>query len=118
MAAMRATPRAAEGVLGYFARHPTVANLLLVVLVVLGLAAAPQMRAQFFPDVIVDEVVVSVGWQGAGAEDVDAAIVQLLEPALLAVGGSAKPRPWRARGRRRSPSNSSPAGTWPGRPTM
>jgi multidrug efflux pump subunit AcrB len=87
MAAMRATPRAAEGVLGYFARHPTVANLLLVVLVVLGLAAAPQMRAQFFPDVIVDEVVVSVGWQGAGAEDVDAAIVQLLEPALLAVEG-------------------------------
>jgi multidrug efflux pump subunit AcrB len=87
MAAMRATPRGAEGVLGYFARHPTAANLLLAVLVILGLAAIPQMRAQFFPDVIVDDVTVSVAWDGAGAEDVDAAIVQVLEPALLAVEG-------------------------------
>jgi multidrug efflux pump subunit AcrB len=83
----RAIPGRARGILGYFARHRTLANLLLVVLVVSGLAAAPNMRAQFFPDVIVDEVDVSVRWDGAGAEDVDAAIVQVLEPALLAVDG-------------------------------
>ncbi len=77
----------AGGILSYFARHKTVANLLLVVLVVLGLAAVPKMRAQFFPDVVVDNVSVSVIWDGASAEDVDAAIVQVLEPALLAVEG-------------------------------
>ncbi|WP_373050330.1 efflux RND transporter permease subunit, partial [Thalassovita aquimarina] len=63
------------------------ANLLLVVLLVLGMSAVPRMRAQFFPDVIVDNVNVSVIWDGAGAEDVDAAIVQVLEPALLTVEG-------------------------------
>ena len=47
---------AAGGVISYFARHRTAANLLLVVLIVLGLAAFPRMRAQFFPDVIVDDV--------------------------------------------------------------
>ncbi|GAA6209505.1 efflux RND transporter permease subunit [Cognatishimia sp. WU-CL00825] len=78
-----------QGLLSYFTRHGTAANLLLVVLVVAGLSAAPQMRAQFFPDVIVDNVSVSVGWDGAGAEDVDAAIVQVLEPVLLAVEGVA-----------------------------
>ncbi|NBB97708.1 MAG: AcrB/AcrD/AcrF family protein, partial [Alphaproteobacteria bacterium] len=83
----RQIPARAGGILSYFARHRTVANLLLVVLVVLGLAAAPKMRAQFFPDVIIDSVSVSVIWDGASAEDVDAAIVQLLEPALLAVEG-------------------------------
>ena len=83
----RQIPARAGGVLSYFTRHRTVANLLLVVLVVLGLAAAPKMRAQFFPDVIVDSVSVSVIWDGASAEDVDAAIVQVLEPALLAVEG-------------------------------
>lgn len=83
----RAIPRAAGGVLSYFTRHATAANLLLVVLIVLGLAALPRMRAQFFPDVIVDNVTVSVVWNGAGAEDVDAAIVQVLEPALLSVEG-------------------------------
>src|SRR6056297_1993463 len=83
----RQIPARAGGLLSYFTRHRTVANLLLVVLVVLGLAAAPKMRAQFFPDVIVDSVSVSVIWDGASAEDVDAAIVQVLEPALLAVEG-------------------------------
>jgi len=74
-------------VLSYFTRHRTAANLLLVVLVVLGLAALPKMRAQFFPDVVIDSISVSVTWEGASAEDVDNAIVQVLEPVLLAVEG-------------------------------
>ena len=78
---------AAGGLLSYFTRHRTAANLLLVVMIVLGIAAAPRMRAQFFPDVIVDTVSVSVEWRGAGAEDVDSAIVHVLEPVLLAVEG-------------------------------
>ena len=77
------------GLLSYFTRHRTAANLLLVILIIAGVAAAPRMRAQFFPDVIVDNVRVSVVWDGASAEDVDDAIVQLLEPALLAVEGVA-----------------------------
>ena len=84
---VRDLPVRASGVLSYFTRHPTAANLLLVVLVVLGLAAAPRMQAQFFPDVIIDNVTVGVFWDGASAEDVDSAIVQVLEPALLAVEG-------------------------------
>lgn len=75
------------GILGYFTRHRTAANLLLLVLIALGIAAFPRMRAQFFPDVIIDNVSVSVAWDGAGAEDVDRAIVQLLEPALISVEG-------------------------------
>jgi multidrug efflux pump subunit AcrB len=75
------------GILSYFTRHKTAANLLLLVLIILGIAAFPRMRAQFFPDVIVDNVTVSVAWQGAGAEDVDSAIVQVIEPALISVEG-------------------------------
>ncbi|MCB1334403.1 MAG: efflux RND transporter permease subunit, partial [Roseivivax sp.] len=81
------TPRPAGGILSYFTRHGTVSNLLLVLLLVAGLAAIPNMRAQFFPDVIVDNVSVGVRWDGAGAEDVDKAIVQVLDPVLLAVEG-------------------------------
>ncbi|MFP4273390.1 MAG: efflux RND transporter permease subunit [Paracoccaceae bacterium] len=83
----RPIPESAGGILSHFTRHRTLANLLLVLLVVAGLVAFPRMRAQFFPDVVVDNVSVSVIWQGAGAEDVDAAIVQVLEPALLTVEG-------------------------------
>ena len=73
----------ASGILSYFTRHRTAANLLLMLLLVLGAAAIPNMRAQFFPDVIVESVDVSIVWEGAGPEDVDSAIVQALEPALL-----------------------------------
>ncbi|MEO0829392.1 MAG: efflux RND transporter permease subunit, partial [Pseudomonadota bacterium] len=75
------------GLLSYFTRHRTVANLLLVLMIGAGLFAFPNMRAQFFPDVVVDNVTVSVRWDGAGAEDVDRAIVELMEPTLLAVEG-------------------------------
>ena len=84
---VRDLPKAAGGILSYFTRHGTAANLLLVVLIIAGLVSLPRMRAQFFPDVIIDNVTVSVAWRGAGAEDVDDAIVQLLEPALLSVEG-------------------------------
>ncbi|MBO9451007.1 efflux RND transporter permease subunit [Tropicibacter sp. R16_0] len=83
----REIPEVASGLFSYFTRHRTAANLLLVVLLVLGAAAIPNMRAQFFPDVIVENVNVDVTWEGAGPEDVDSAIVQVLEPTLLAVDG-------------------------------
>jgi len=88
MKALRQASRSmGVGILGYFTRHRTIANLLLVVMLASGFAAFPQMRAQFFPDVIVDDITVSVTWDGAGPEDVDRAIVQILDPALLAVEG-------------------------------
>ena len=78
---------AAGGILSYFVRHRTVANLVLVLMLLSGLLAFPNMRAQFFPDTVVDDIDISVTWEGAGAGDVDAAIVQVLEPALMAVDG-------------------------------
>ncbi|MCO8143987.1 efflux RND transporter permease subunit [Rhodovulum tesquicola] len=86
----RPIPSAVGGVLSYFTRHRTAANLLLVMLIVAGLAAAPRMRAQFFPDVVIDSVTVTVQWEGAGAEDVDTGIVQVLEPVLIALDGIEK----------------------------
>ncbi len=91
MAVMRSTRERlavqALGLFRYFTRHKTAANLLLVVMLVAGFAAIPQMRAQFFPDVVVDNVSVDIRWSGAGAEDVDRGIVQLVGPVLQAVEG-------------------------------
>ncbi len=79
--------QSAGGILSYFTRHKTIANLLMVVTLVLGFWAMTQVRSQFFPDIVIDNVRVTVNWQGAGAEDVDNAIVAVIEPALLAVEG-------------------------------
>jgi multidrug efflux pump subunit AcrB len=77
----------AGGILSYFTRHPTVANLLMVLMVAAGIGAATQLRTQFFPDVVTPEIVVNLRWPGAGSEDMDRGLVQPLQPGLLAVDG-------------------------------
>ncbi|MGA9410532.1 MAG: efflux RND transporter permease subunit [Roseobacter sp.] len=84
---VRNIPASAGGILSYFTRHKTLANLLFVLLMVAGLAAIPNMRTQFFPDVVNETVSVSARWDGAGATDIDSSIIQLLQPALIAVDG-------------------------------
>lgn len=78
-----------RGLLAIFTRHATLGNLVMAMMVIGGLYAAPLIRAQFFPDTVVQEVDVSVQWDGAGPEDVDRAIVAVLEPALIGVEGVA-----------------------------
>lgn len=91
----------ALGLFRYFTRHRTAANLLLVLMLAAGVAALPRMHAQFFPDVVINTVTVSVAWPGAGAADVDAAIVQLVEPGLMAVEGVASTTSVASEGRAR-----------------
>ncbi len=85
--AMRQLPKTAHGALSYFTRHGTAANLLLVIMLVLGFAASTQIRSQFFPDVIVNNVTVTVIWDGAGPVEIDDGVVALLEPVFLAIEG-------------------------------
>lgn len=79
--------RASRGFFGYFVRHRTAANLMLLLMVLGGFLASNQIRSQFFPDSVRETVSVSVTWPGAGPADVDSAIVSLLEPPLLSVEG-------------------------------
>ncbi|MBA4781592.1 MAG: efflux RND transporter permease subunit [Rhizobiales bacterium] len=65
-----------------FARHPNAANLLMVVLLIAGLFAAQKLNTQFFPNFIVDRIVVNINWPGASAEDVEANILAAVEPQL------------------------------------
>ena len=78
-----------RGFLSIFTRHRTLANLILMVMVVGGLYSAPRIRAQFFPDTVVQEIDVRVQWDGAGPEDVDRSVVAVLEPSLMGVEGVA-----------------------------
>ncbi|SOB92039.1 multidrug efflux pump subunit AcrB [Rhodobacter sp. JA431] len=75
------------GILAYFTRHATAATFLMVVMLALGLFATTKIRSQFFPDVVIDTVTVSVEWDGAGPEELDNAVVALLDPALQGVEG-------------------------------
>ena len=66
----------------FFIRHRTAANLLMILMIAIGIMSLSKLNRQFFPDFNIEIVGVSVQWTGATAEDVDANIVQLLEPEL------------------------------------
>jgi multidrug efflux pump subunit AcrB len=79
--------RSPGGLLGYFVSHRTAANLLLLVMVVAGIVAGMRIRAQFFPDVAIDTVTVTIAWSGVGPKEMDEAIVARVEPRLRTVEG-------------------------------
>lgn len=101
MAPLGISPGPIGGLLSYFTRHKTAANLFLVIMLVLGVMSGTKIRSQFFPDVVVETVSVNVVWQGAGPEDIDNGIVQLLEPVLLAVEGVEESQSYSYEGRAR-----------------
>jgi len=76
-----------RGILAYFTRHRTAASFVMVLMLAFGIVAATKIRSQFFPDVVINTVTVVIGWDGAGPEEVDGAIVALLEPALQTIEG-------------------------------
>ncbi|MHA1190232.1 MAG: efflux RND transporter permease subunit, partial [Alphaproteobacteria bacterium] len=83
-----AAPRnVATGLIAYLVGHRTAANLILCLMLLSGIYAATQLRAQFLPDIVLQSVDVSIGWPGAGPEDVDRIIVATVQPVLIAVEG-------------------------------
>ncbi|MGI9386998.1 MAG: efflux RND transporter permease subunit, partial [Methyloligellaceae bacterium] len=73
--------------IGIFVRHPTAANLLMVLMILAGVFALARMNTQFFPDFGLDFITVSVEWRGASAEDVDTNIVEAIEPEIRFLDG-------------------------------
>lgn len=71
----------------FFAGHPTLANLLMILILAVGLFVAPGLLRETFPRASPNEVEVSVPYPGARPEDVESAICERIENALDAVTG-------------------------------
>ena len=65
--------------------HPTAANLLMILLIVVGLAALPGLERETLPDFSSEEIQVTVAYPGAGAETVEEAVCQRIEDAVDAL---------------------------------
>ncbi|MCZ7675840.1 MAG: efflux RND transporter permease subunit [Roseovarius sp.] len=71
--------------IAWFARHPTAANLLLVLLAAAGIFAAPTLKRETFPDSRPTEAEISVVYRGATASEVEDAICRRIWDAVEAV---------------------------------
>jgi multidrug efflux pump subunit AcrB len=75
-------------IIKFFVKHRTAANLIMILMLLVGALSTTRINKQFFPDISVDIIAVSVAWTGATAEDVDSNITQSLEPELRAIEGA------------------------------
>ncbi len=66
----------------FFAKHPTAANLLMIIFAVMGLVSISSLRRETFPDFSEKKVEIRVIYPGAGAEDVEEAVCRRIEDAV------------------------------------
>ncbi|MEO1616332.1 MAG: efflux RND transporter permease subunit [Planctomycetota bacterium] len=69
----------------FFAKHPTAANLLMILMLAVGLMSLGGLQRETFPDALPTEVQVSVLFPGATPTEVDESIVSRLEEELSRV---------------------------------
>jgi multidrug efflux pump subunit AcrB len=65
----------------YFAAHPTAANILMFIILMLGIAALPGLNKETFPEINLYKVQVTVNYPGANASEVEEGICNRLEDA-------------------------------------
>ncbi len=76
--------------LKFFVEHRTSANIIMLLMIIIGLLSIGKLNKQFFPDFDVEVVAVTIDWPGATAEEIDKNIIQLLEPELRPISGVKK----------------------------
>ncbi|MCU7835247.1 MAG: efflux RND transporter permease subunit [gamma proteobacterium symbiont of Taylorina sp.] len=66
----------------FFTQHPTAANLLMLLLLVLGVTSLPSLKRETFPDFSPQNIEIRIIYPGASTEDVEEAICQRVEDAI------------------------------------
>jgi multidrug efflux pump subunit AcrB len=76
-----------KGLIGWMARHPVAANLLMLLFLVAGVSSALTMKQEVFPLIELDVLEVRVAYPGAAPDEVEEAIVQKVEEQIEGLDG-------------------------------
>ena len=71
----------------FFAKHPTAANLLMLMFLLFGLVALPQIKRETFPEFSVPYIFASMGYPGASPEQVEQNLCLRMEEAVEGLSG-------------------------------
>lgn len=82
-----AAGRHRNDLIGRFAQHPVACNLLMVMMLMAGLWGLSKLNTQLFPTFSIDYINIVVPWSGASAEDVEEAVVNVIEDKVRNIAG-------------------------------
>lgn len=68
------------GIIEFFARHPVAGNLLMIAMLLFGVYGLAQLNRQVLPDFALDVITITAEWPGASTEDVEANVLEAIEP--------------------------------------
>ena len=74
-----------NNIIEFCAKHKATANLIMILMLAIGLVSANRLNKQFFPNFDIEEIYVMIEWSGATVEDIDANVIQPLEPELRTI---------------------------------
>ncbi|KMT66672.1 efflux RND transporter permease subunit [Catenovulum maritimum] len=81
---------AKKGLIAWFAHNPVAANLLLVLIILMGIYSVFTIRKQSFPTIAVDVISIQVPYLGAAPEEVEEGVVLKIEEAVKRLEGIKK----------------------------
>ena len=73
--------------IGYFVRHPTAANLVMLIIILLGALGVYSLTREVFPEFTSDFINVRVVYKGASAEEVEETICRPIEEEVEGIEG-------------------------------
>ena len=76
-----------KGLISWFAHNGVAANLLLIVIVVVGAVTIPGLKKEIFPEYAIDMVTVSVDFRGGTPEEVEESVCVRIEEAIQDLDG-------------------------------
>ncbi|MFT6956067.1 MAG: multidrug efflux pump subunit AcrB [Halieaceae bacterium] len=76
-----------KGIIAWFAYNPVAANLLMIIIMVVGLGSALSIPRAMFPSFDIDRILISVTYPGAAPEEVEKGVVLRIEEAIKDVNG-------------------------------
>lgn len=71
-----------QGIISHFARHRVAANLLMLLLLIVGAFSLYKLNTQFLPTIDLNFITVSAAWPGASANDVETSVINPVEKEL------------------------------------
>lgn len=80
-------PPPPKGIIAWFAHNPVAANLLMLIIIVVGLGSAFTIQRAMFPSFDIEIIVIEAPYPGAAPEEVEQGVVLKIEEAINDVDG-------------------------------